>query len=65
MFSSKMKNFTINCTAGLLTDGKIEMETIDLYNYNNGVYYPDNTYYNCHPFPIEWLEIFEDKDTLR
>ena len=32
-----------------------------LYHYNN-VYFPENTYYNSDPLPIEWLELFESRE---
>ena len=32
-----------------------------LYQYNE-VFFPENTYYNCEPLPIEWLELFEGRE---
>jgi hypothetical protein len=29
------------------------------------VYFPDNTYYNSDPLPIEWLELFETREYFK
>jgi hypothetical protein len=31
---------------------------LNLFKYNN-VYFPDENYYNCNPFPPEWMEMFD------
>lgn len=28
------------------------------------IFFPDNTYYNCDPIPIEWLELFQERNTF-
>ncbi len=48
-------------TAGLKKDKEIKTEKIFLYHYNK-VYFPENTYYNSDPLPIEWLELFESRE---
>ena len=35
-----------------------------LYQYND-VLFPENHYYNSDALPIEWMEIFETKETLK
>ena len=42
-------------------DKEIKAEKIFLYVYNK-VYFPENTYYNSDPLPIEWLELFESRE---
>ena len=64
LFSRTMKNFFINLTAGLKRDQEITAERLALYKHN-GVYFPDNAYYNCDPLPVEWLELFESPEVLR
>ncbi len=42
---------------GLVNDGEINTEFLNLER-DFDVYFPDNDYYNCNVFPIEWIEIF-------
>jgi hypothetical protein len=42
----------------LVCDGKFDTSNLNLYKYN-GVYFPDDTYYNVNPFPDVWMEIFD------
>ena len=30
---------------------------MNMYKHKN-VYFPDNDFYNCNSFPVEWIEIF-------
>lgn len=48
---------------GLSLDHDVRTEKITLYNYK-GVFFPEESYYNCDPLPLEWLELFETKDNL-
>ena len=47
--------------SGLKKDKEIKTEKLFLYKYNQ-VYFPENTFYNSDPLPIEWLELFESRD---
>jgi hypothetical protein len=51
-------------TIGMKRDKEIKAEKIYLYKYNK-VFFPDNTYYNSDPLPIEWLELFESRDYFK
>ena len=51
-------------TIGLKKDKEIKSEKIYLYKYNK-VYFPENTYYNSDPLPIEWLELFESREYFK
>ncbi len=63
-FSDDFSRFFLNGLVGLKKDKDIQAENVDLYLYNQ-VYVPEENYFNCDPFPIEWLEIFEkDIDEL-
>lgn len=42
----------------------IASESLILSEYNQ-VFFPENHYYNSDALPIEWMEIFESKETLR
>ncbi|CAD8042870.1 unnamed protein product [Paramecium primaurelia] len=48
----------LNLQVGLFCDGQYNTGKLNLYKYNN-VYFPDDNYYNCNPFPPEWMEIFD------
>ncbi|CAI2379679.1 unnamed protein product [Moneuplotes crassus] len=41
-----------------------EEEKLTLYQFND-VLFPENHYYNSDSLPIEWMEIFETKETLK
>jgi hypothetical protein len=36
----------------------VQIEDIEL-KYKYGAYIPNNDFFNCDPFPIEWLEILD------
>ena len=63
LFSKKMDEFFLTMKWGIKFDKDIQTENLGLTLYN-GVYFPDNHYYNSDALPIEWLEIFEKKDYL-
>ena len=48
---------------GIKKDLEIKTEKINLYKINN-TYFPENTYYNSDPLPIEWLELFEKRENF-
>jgi len=50
-------------TCGLIKDNEIKDEALKLYDYG-GIYFPENTYYNCDPIPIEWLELYQEWKTF-
>jgi len=60
-FGTDIDPFYLLATTGLKKDNEIKTENIFLYQYNK-VYFPDNTYYNSDPLPIEWLELFESRE---
>ncbi len=39
-------------------DGAYDTGKLNLFKYNN-IYFPDENYYNCNPFPPEWMEMFD------
>lgn len=63
LFSKKMDEFFLTMKWGIKFDKDIQTENLGLSLYN-GVYFPDNHYYNSDSLPIEWLEIFEKKEYL-
>ena len=62
-FSKNMDEFYLTMKWGFKFDKDIQTENLGLTLYN-GVYFPDNHYYNSDVLPIEWLEIFEKKEYL-
>ena len=46
--------------AGLVCDGNFNTAAMNLYKYNN-IYFPDEDFYNCNIFPVEWIEIFVEE----
>ena len=44
---------------GLVNDGEHNTSQMNMYKHKN-VYFPDNDFYNCNSFPVEWIEIFQD-----
>jgi hypothetical protein len=62
-FGESIDPFYLNLTCGLKKDNEIKDEDLRLYEYG-AAYFPDNTYYNCDPIPIEWLELFQNRNTF-
>lgn len=62
-FPKNMDEFYLTMKCGLKFDKDIQTENLTLSMYN-GVYFPDNNYYNSDVLPIEWMEIFEKKEYL-
>jgi hypothetical protein len=54
---------TVKGLVGLVCDDMINTETMNLYKHN-GIYLPDEGFFNSNPFPTEWLEMFEKSDVL-
>lgn len=52
-------NFQMQMTVGIKEDLKIKTENIMLYRFND-VFFPDNSYYNSDPLPVEWIEVFQE-----
>jgi hypothetical protein len=62
-FGSKIKNFQMHMTVGIKEDLKIKTENIMLYRFND-VFFPDSSYYNSDPLPVEWIEVFQESSTV-
>jgi len=60
-FGEGLDPFYLHTTVGIKRDKEIKTEKIYLYRYNN-IFFPENTYYNSDPLPIEWLELFESRE---
>lgn len=45
--------------AGLVCDGNFNTGSMNLHKYN-GIYFPNDDFFNCNIFPEEWIEIFMD-----
>ena len=53
----------MHMTIGIKEDLKIKTENIMLYRFND-VFFPDNSYYNSDPLPVEWIEVFQENQTM-
>jgi hypothetical protein len=62
-FGSKIKNFQMHMTVGIKEDLKIKTENIMLYRFND-VFFPDSSYYNSDPLPVEWIEVFQESSAM-
>ena len=58
MFFENSTYCELNLQVGLFCDGLYNTGKLNLYKYNN-IYFPDENYYNCNPFPPEWMEMFD------
>lgn len=63
-FGSKVSNFQMDMTIGIKEDLKIKTENIMLYRFND-VFFPDNSYYNSDPLPVEWIEVFQENQLYK
>lgn len=59
MFFDDASIGTLNCMLGLVCDGSHDTGSMNLYKYH-GIYFPNQDFYNCNIFPLEWLEVFAD-----
>ena len=57
MFFEDNQIAALKLVMGLVNDGDYKTSSMNLYKYNN-IYFPDETFYNCNKFPLEWIEIF-------
>jgi len=48
---------------GLVQDQEIQLDNLELYEYFK-CYFPDTTYFNSDLIPVEWLELYETKETI-
>lgn len=48
---------------GLVCDGQYNTENLNLFKFN-GIYFPDENFYNSDPFPNEWMEMYDPVPTL-
>ena len=60
MFFDSAEYCTIRFTAGLVCDGDFNTASMNLHKFN-GIYFPNDDFYNCNIFPEEWIEIFMDE----
>ena len=58
MFNDDSEYFPMNCMFGLVSDDIYSTSHLNLVK-NNGIYIPDEDYYNCNPFPDIWMEYFD------
>lgn len=63
-FGPKVSNFQMDMTIGIKEDLKIKIENIMLYRFND-VFFPDNSYYNSDPLPVEWIEVFQENQLYK
>jgi hypothetical protein len=59
LFCDSEKYLVLKTISGLVCDGNYNTAKMNLYRFN-GIYFPDDGFYNCNPFPIEWIEVFVD-----
>lgn len=63
MFSKDLQRFSIKLMVGLVQDQQIQLDNLELYEYFR-CFFPDTTYYNSDLIPVEWLELYESKETI-
>ena len=63
MFFDDASIGTLNCMLGLVCDGSHDTGSMNLYKFH-GIYFPNQDFYNCNIFPLEWLEVFADDGGL-
>lgn len=63
MFFDDTSIGTLNCMFGLVCDGSHDTGSMNLYK-SNGIYFPNQDFYNCNIFPLEWLEVFAENGKL-
>ncbi len=64
MFFNNEQIAPIKLIVGLVNDGEINTQFLNLER-DFDVYFPDNDYYNCNVFPIEWIEIFSQDNKTK
>lgn len=64
LFFDNARYCTLKIMAGLVCDGDFNTASMNLHK-SNGVYFPDEDFYNCNMFPEEWIEIFFQKPEKR
>jgi hypothetical protein len=57
MFFDNAKYCTMKMMSGLVCDGDFNTASMNLRK-QNGIYLPDEDFYNCNIFPEEWIEVF-------
>lgn len=57
LFFDNAKYCTLKMMGGLVCDGDFNTASMNLHKFN-GIYFPDEDFYNCNIFPEEWIEIF-------
>jgi hypothetical protein len=64
MFFDDASIATLKCMLGLVCDRNHDTGSMNLYKYH-GIYFPNQDFYNCNIFPLEWLEVFAEDGILR
>ena len=64
MFFDDASIATLKCMLGLVCDRNHDTGSMNLYKFH-GIYFPNQDFYNCNIFPLEWLEVFADDGVLR
>ena len=59
LFFGNRQNAAMKVIVGLASDGEADTATLNLYKVSN-VYFPDEDFYNCNIFPVQWMEIFAE-----
>ena len=60
LFTKEQQQFNIKITVGLVCDYQVLTNKLyaPLYRFYD-VYFPDESYFNCDPLPVVWMELFE------
>ncbi|EGR33878.1 hypothetical protein IMG5_033670 [Ichthyophthirius multifiliis] len=64
LFFENAKYCVLKINTGLVYDGEYNTGKLNLQKYND-VYFPDENFYNCNPFPDEWMEMFDPSYVTR
>lgn len=64
LFFKNAEIASLKIIVGLVNDGIHNTVSMNLFKYNS-IYFPDDDFYNCNIFPIEWIEIFEDGENQK
>ena len=59
LFFEDGQMIALKMVTGFVCDGNHNTASMNLYDYN-GLYLPDEDFYSCNLFPIEWIEVLTD-----
>ena len=51
-------------TVGLICDGEVSGEGLQLAEGTDGIFYSQNAVSVCHPLPDEWMEVFTKGESV-